>query len=307
MSTLIRTTDELPFWFKIENYQKVKELSEEELAKELGFRSLILDGINLPRQAARFLDIEDYTLVANFPKFQPDMTWEQWASLFRSTQVMAEYETAPDFDYKKEVEILSSWKVSNVMSDDIQAYRAQMDRLGEESKLGQLNNIFVRPTTLYDVQRILRHSEAEGQLRSDVDTPFIRLDDLKKDDIAKGLVTLTINMAAKNQILKDGFAEVLPVLREHSGIEEPSKPVGDSNITKIAQFKVIAYIDLWLWGKLNDKRVTDPAAADALFEKEGFDEDKIKDTVRPLAEAALEDQFINTLRKKGEKQQEKTS
>ena len=306
MTELIRTTDELPPWFKIENYQKVAELSEAELAKELGRRNLILDAGNLQRQVALFFDIEDYTLVANFPKFEPGMTPEQWLSLFRSTEAMPKHDVAGGND-NDEIEFLSSWKVPRRTFFETDAYRRKMGTLAEKSKLKGLNGEFVRPTTLFDVLRILRHSEKEGQYRSDVDYEFFRPDDLKKDDVAQNRVLLTIDLSSKDQVIKDEFAKILPVLREHTGVKGPSKVVDDYNIGRIVQFNVIAYIDLWLWGKLYGKRVIDSVAANALFKDGRYGENKIKTTIRPLALAALEYPFISTLRKRQENLQEKTN
>ncbi len=303
MVELIRTTEDLPEWFKLDNYEKVAKFTTEELAEELALRALILRTEDIERKRSLFHDIEDYTLVANFPECEDEMSYEDWRSMFRSTEAIPKIDIFPELIPEEDVDPRYSPETIDQFLEEMNAYELKMSLVWRTSKLQPLDSRLIRATCLHDVDAILDYNRDKDVYRSDLGSPMIRLDDLLKQK-NNSTVHLSLNLEATNTALCDELKQILPILRDHAGVNEPAKAVSDCNQRKLIQFKVMAYIDLFLWGSLYQKKVTDTVAACVLY-KGQYGDEKIKDTVRPLALAALEPQFINTLKKKGENEEKK--
>ncbi|OED45236.1 hypothetical protein ACH42_05240 [Endozoicomonas sp. (ex Bugula neritina AB1)] len=299
MTKIIRSTSELPEWFNIEKYDAVTNLTTSQIANELSFRRRIYHQENAEMQKTQFYDLEDYTLVSLFPDQDGYSNYLEWRTkAFRSAAHIEPLVILPDDDEDNLIIAkMMEEKGVDAYLNECNQYEALLAKLWDESPFTGNETDLVRFTQYFDVQRILDYSASIPEFRSDMDSHFLRLDDLTKEESEKSDIHLTISLEADDKNIIRDVKKQISVARKHTGISGPSKIASSTNINKIKHYRILAYIDLLIWSRINGYRITDSAASNALFKDGFYGESKIKDTIRPLALAVLEPQFINSIKK----------
>jgi len=304
MTKKIKTIHELPDWFNLSRYDKIAELSEYELAEELSLRNEINEQTNTEEQKRMFYDIEDYALTARYPQ-RGKQDFLTWKLKFRSFQTIFRKGSYSSMAFSEDFIRNEGFSLPPKIKEEADAYSLKMFTLWTTSKLASLDSYTINSTELNEYMSIINHSEDQGIFRPNLPADCdIRLDDLS-DKNRSSKVHLTVDLEATDEHICNEFRRVLPILRAHSGTSEPTKKPSETNLKKIVQQRIIPYLDLHLWSQLYDHKITDSVMAMALFPDGRMGEQKIKDTIRPLALAAIEPQFVNTLLEKWKNSEEK--
>ncbi len=103
-----------------------------------------------------------------------------------------------------------------------------------------------------------------------------------------------INLAQSDEILKMAFEQKLKEIRAKEQQEERTRRYSDAEIRKIVEYRVFAYIDLYTFGVITNRKFTDVEMAAMIYPPTNntpldFDAvDRIARTVRPKAIELLE-------------------
>ncbi|WP_426576978.1 DUF6387 family protein [Xenorhabdus stockiae] len=114
------------------------------------------------------------------------------------------------------------------------------------------------------------------------------------------VVKFNIGDYSDDELLTE-FKGLLKIWRLGTGIDEPQKNnnrIGLSSLKKIFNYKVFPFIDLMLWEKINQKKISNELYARLLFPlSEGniMGGIQIKDTVRPFVEKIIFGDFLRYL------------
>ncbi|MDE9445886.1 DUF6387 family protein [Xenorhabdus bovienii] len=114
------------------------------------------------------------------------------------------------------------------------------------------------------------------------------------------VVKFNIGDYSDDELLTE-FKGLLKIWRLGTEIDEPQKNnnrIGLSSLKKIFTYKVFPFIDLMLWEKINQKKISNELYARLLFPlSEGniMGGVQIKDTVRPFVEKIIFDDFLRYL------------
>jgi hypothetical protein len=122
------------------------------------------------------------------------------------------------------------------------------------------------------------------------------IDDPKSEGYTGLFVDVSLDLMSDEEMLAS-FKILLKKWRKQTGIEEPSsdnrRRFGASTIAKIYQYKIMPYLDIARWAKINDVSVSNEIYARVLFpdplpsgEIKGGSH--IRDSVKPFAESARE-------------------
>jgi len=101
-----------------------------------------------------------------------------------------------------------------------------------------------------------------------------------------------IDLRFSNKVLRQHFEIYLRRLRRHEGRPEDAKKQSP-NLEKWGKVGVLPCIDLLLWEKELDGRITDSVLAGALGPQGQVDREKIRKTLRPLVEALVAYHFTH--------------
>ncbi len=175
--------------------------------------------------------------------------------------------------------------------------------------------ISVFPLSLFEAQDMVNtiriHSDADllGELEVDVvedivDSKFRRqpFDKFLVDQIGyhHGQVALNVNLYASDSDILSEIKSALPVLRRLISTDDSRFLTGEKSsehrisIKKLSEYRVLACLDLMIWGKIELNPLKNWEVAELVFPGDGSITDStIKDTVLPYALRAIDGAEIN--------------
>ncbi|MGR3180973.1 DUF6387 family protein [Enterobacter cancerogenus] len=150
--------------------------------------------------------------------------------------------------------------------------------------------IGISPTGLLEPREDIAHHDIYNQ-------PMLyEAGDPKSEGYTGLFVDVSLDLMSDEEMLAS-FKILLKKWRKQTGIKEPSsddrRRFGTSTIAKIYQYKIIPYLDITRWAKINDLTVSNEVFARLLFPEplpsgEIKGGSHIRDSVKPFAESARE-------------------
>ena len=144
----------------------------------------------------------------------------------------------------------------------------------------------VRLLTYHDLPPILRMIATENPY-AETSKRAVLLPDFYQRDERQKFALLRIDLDISDSELLASFKVALSEARTTND-QEPPKNRHRPPYNRWADYGLLPYLDLYIWGKETGSQIPLRVIADALFPF-GVDEDRLKDTVVPLAEALMLD------------------
>ncbi|MGU7853103.1 DUF6387 family protein [Burkholderia orbicola] len=115
-------------------------------------------------------------------------------------------------------------------------------------------------------------------------------------------VVVRINLHSSEEKIVRDFTNWLRRTREHLSISAPRRPVQRRDFEEWSRFKVLPFLDLWLWSRVHGIRIPHQEIGVALFPDE-LDvnvAERIRKVVVPLAQKICAESFTDALRVQAE-------
>ena len=136
--------------------------------------------------------------------------------------------------------------------------------------------------------------ELNGQQPSSEDE-YRALDELLQDQSLR----LTIDLCATDTVILKQIKQMLPRWRMLKETQSPDQAASEAALAKLHQYRVLQYIDLLHWSKINHTRIPSPQLARVLFPEPRLEESRhqrfIDETLKPRANLALSAGFIASI------------
>jgi len=119
---------------------------------------------------------------------------------------------------------------------------------------------------------------------------------IPKLQVEAGKVTLlNVNLYESDAVLIEDFKQWLQFEREKKEVEPLRNHYSDARIRRWHQFRVLAYLDISLWHKLNDITCTNGQMALLLYpdDTSGIGAERIRKTTKPMASEVMDKQLYN--------------
>lgn len=292
---MTKKPDYCPEWFDIDLYDNLRFASRDELSMQLWLRQLnhsyiLREPDTCPNDAT---DEEIY---------QHNHDWIIWAAtkcLQSGMKCKGSPKNAEDYDpfeYTDINEIISEAKLRDIANLYMDSYL----------QFPLMRELFQQLPV--ELDRCLKDGVTNRDWISAEDllpenTPKERIDLFKQEfekriDDELGYSTMVhISLNYSDELIIEAFKKQLAAIRErHKEIEKPflsrftrkSERLSDSEIKRIVEYRVFAYIDLYLWGLIQEKSFTNNEMAAMIYPVQDvpldFDAvDRIARTVKPKA------------------------
>lgn len=146
----------------------------------------------------------------------------------------------------------------------------------------------VTPTSLYDCLSVI--GGAKDLVVSDA-MKYLYVDGFD-NAFSSPKVHLSINLHGNDSYIINELLVVLAKYREIRSIPNPSKKVTATSVRKLQLYRILPYLDLYLWAKNLGKEIKPSVMAVALFPKGEMGERDVREKAHSYALAAIEPQFI---------------
>lgn len=248
-------------WFKLSNYDVLQEITLNDLSYEISRRAALLRYDFLNEQS---------------PRYQRYME-EETKILAGTPLLVSSTETIPPALKKKNPLVDAKLHVRHMTINDISRYEAKLRDL----------NLLQRSNVSHDAPSTPLSREQGKQ----------RLTDLEMLNSDHPLyLWLNIKLLTDDEVVEH-VKRMLPQWRKEYGISEPeigSFRFGLSTIKKVIAFRTIPMLDLMLWSKRHDAKISYEQMSRLLYPNDSEvirGGSQIKDTDKPFAEKTLTREF----------------
>jgi hypothetical protein len=266
--TKVQSTKDLPKWFKLDNYEILKNLEPDDLKVQLSHRTYLLESEHWEYDEVcqwEQIQSEDILLVHH------DDPWEN------------EQNRTSGFNEHINISVLrEKYALAYTLSingfDSLSAFNHGQD-------LMQNNLIFPSEDNMTD---LVKHEVLLG----DVDLISNKL--IPESNKEPSCVSIRINLADfMDKEIKNDLNVLLPKWREQLNIPEPddvflSKP---SDHNKILSYKIIPLIDLMIWAKQNKTQIAHSIYTVALYPYGEKGETEFKQTIIPFFKKIISEKY----------------
>lgn len=274
--TITKSTTQIPDWFDLSNYSECKNLSKADWHRQLYYRTSIIAELEVNGECD-----ESLWLLKEIRKFGlPD---EQWSE---------KYTTPSDPDYLADLE-----------QDKVMNQRMEQYSIHYELKRPGVIPIPVSMMAVYgesaaskfDEILLARQSEEVNRIMSA--EPYDSFRARHDDDGFETKAFLMIDLAMPDAELIAQFKSFLPGYRKFLGVESIKKRPSESVIGKLANYRVLPYLDLYIWEIEQDIKLKRSVFAGSLFPNHEMGEIELNQMIKPLAIEVVSDAFLKMLKK----------
>ncbi|KDB46291.1 hypothetical protein KZ386_02150 [Glaesserella parasuis] len=250
-----------PDWFNLEDYDRLSEISRSDWNNMVFCKFLMLDSLNKQEHKMKNYNLEfmrDFFIFSS-KNFINGVAEHKNAGIDKDARELNNI--IKEFDFLS----LAFYCEEVFLSKNKQAIEF-LEKLKSECENPSIN-----------------FSEAPEEYKMTV-TPMNWLDDeaieLKNAISIDGNVWM-VDTSYSDDAIIDAVKEKLKQIRKG----EKGKILSDAEIESLIKFRVIPYIDLWLWSKLTGTKLTDQNMADILFfdDPDGKGLDTIRKTTKKKA------------------------
>ena len=206
------------------------------------------------------------------------------------------------YDTLKEIRLKGIPNSIDIIHDDTEI--ANSDR----APYSEIKHYAIRPLTLGHIA--FNGRDLWGPLLKDklkvpdeyLDDPWVMPFDIyrKDHDDDPGDATLAYLVIDLKLPLSDIVTEVkkfIPDYRKLLGVNPNSMVPSDSTIGKLTNYKILAFLDLYIWELENKKRIKKSRSAGALFPDHMYGEIDLDQIIKPFAMKVLDISFLSRLYK----------
>jgi hypothetical protein len=272
MTVVIRYTSEIPDWFAMRNYSWTRQVSREDLVKELHVRAHML-----------------------FPEMQPEplptaVLDEAYLSIKKTARAL------PGDLVQRRVEDLG--KRQQTQAASLRTVPAELVLPGASA---------VAPLTARRANDLIpeglstRIPPRTGHLTDPMDQvsfDALRYKHQKLDNSTSVQLHLRIDLSAGDAVILYEIQKNLPAWRNSlASISGGQIHAGKNNkaIGKINTYKLIPLLDLLIWAQRNEYRLADQFRRNAIFRGSTHNEDYVRKTVMPFLKRACRHEYILSL------------
>ncbi|WP_448556026.1 DUF6387 family protein [Thalassotalea montiporae] len=275
----IKDIDDLPKWFKLENYKYINQLSANEIKDQLVYREDI-------HYQLRFIDLDKFygskVLIEErgeilFSDYILNQRWKQ----IKTGQVIIDkfcYPiTLPESEsmagYAKKLTLPSSLFIRGVSNSYVQHY---ISRLLEAGLVKTSDDGLSFPVTSYC-----------GDI------------DLSNKDLLftqSGSININIDLYnATDKVIIQEIKKMLPLWRKSLDIEEPKNNYFSRRLDydKVPSYKIIPLLDLLMWAQIEQKKIPLRVLTSVLFPKGEKGETELKQTILPMARRFISSNYFH--------------
>lgn len=106
---------------------------------------------------------------------------------------------------------------------------------------------------------------------------------------------LTVSLDTDTDVLAQEFVDVINKLKKLRNTPAPTKKQTENNVKKLSMYRVLPYLDLYIWSQSKSITISPNVYAVALFPRGEYGERHVRENVHQLAMAAVDPTFINNL------------
>jgi hypothetical protein len=251
---VIKSKIDLPTWFKLNNYDSVTLLSDNDLTDQIAYRASLLT----------YLDY-GFTKDSDFTDLHSRL---KWALITKGNPIVSEV-----FQLTHDDELVPAMPWTNAVKP-----------------LKALNAITFTHTLIKE-DRLIANKERLTPIDYSAYSEYFDLVDLNNNHRLAHMV-INLNENSDKTILSD-IKKLLPHWREVLEINEPTENIYSkpSHFKKIVDYKIIPLLDLKIWSLLEDKKIPHRVLTVALYPNGEKGETELKQTVLPFTEIILSDDY----------------
>jgi hypothetical protein len=268
MARYIKSTDDLPAWFDLDNYRVFNDLTGKELGVELDNRACAFHA--LTEQA----ELEDAVNIMKLIEKSP-VIGGGWESVLFGRE-----------DYGAHQNLIDESIISYRGADTVLVSELDVMWAGLTSRVVEWYAERAKGWT---------EEQAAGFVYQKVNSAWREYEPEKeKQDRAFVVVDLE---ARDSEIIAD-FELFLKKYRKKYDVSEPEgvRTVKiDTAVQKILHYRCMPYLDLTLWASLNDFKIKGSTLAGALFPDSSKGEDEIREQTKVYAEKGMTHAFLQSL------------
>lgn len=157
----------------------------------------------------------------------------------------------------------------------------------------------VQPLCLMDVWVMGTEARKVLAIEENTDKTMMKIqrpeDRWKSYDLAcghKDTMSLIINLGGSDtQILKE-LEALLPFYRQKLSVENPDFGFIQSDIKRVINYRILPLLDLHIWEKTDNKKITNRVLSTVLFPDGTKGDDDIRKTIRPFMKKIIESPFL---------------
>ena len=278
----IKSKSELPSWFNLSNYDVLSELEGIKLWNQVVKRFSIVD----------YLDSQD-SKEENY--FSEDDSY-LWRAITAGQVIL---ESSDTYKTKEELEREKEWahELSEQQNDGLEEWqleqRQQWDLANKES-VSLSRSSSIKGLGIYSCHHITELFKDKGLIIDNKANDYVMIaSPLALSDVNLGSKKNDINLydgmtvfieidlgARRNDEIIDELTWLLPKWRKEVGVSEPDRlKVTPSTYKRIADYRIIPYLDLYIWALNNRVTISNSVLAVALFPNGEKGDTEIRQTI----------------------------
>ena len=272
-------TTTLPAWFNIKNFDKCKELTGPEWASQLTYR---LNFIEALEEHGR-IKLDDWEWYG--------FSQESLLDEIRSSGIAIMEKPPEDPMFAREYE-KSKYKAYSDIDTHGGVYPASAFIIG---MAGEELNRAVR-ASITDKNTEEEKAKAEESVDLYMMAPFDEYRKQNPDEDGERFMPdkafIVVDLSLPDPEIMDQMREFIPAYRKVLGVEQKDKRPTKENIKKLADYKVLAYLDLHIWELQNSIKIKRSVFAGALFPDHSRGEIDLTQVIKKFISQILNEQFI---------------
>ncbi|MDC9621516.1 DUF6387 family protein [Xenorhabdus sp. XENO-7] len=262
---LINNKSKLPSCFKISNYDEINELNDKDLYRQIYLRRYFFDDEDINNISLDNILHDISNPILNEPQ---KIYWEEGG--FTEERETRAKELSPELTGEIGVLPLKAVEAGFLW------YRVKdyFNYIDSEESYSDFEKFWLK-------QRDINH----------IPKDFLELD---------SSIVIQLDLDTDDSLIIDSIKRLLPIWRKDLGINPLNKPISSSwevLRSKIINYKIIPLLDLLIWEKKTNNKITNGVLAVTLYPDGEFDSINIAQTIRPFLEKILSFYSIEKIRR----------
>lgn len=255
----VRSTKDLPEWFKLEKYEQFSLDNEVDLLWQLRYRTFL------------YREVTDSSWRND--RVRRDTTSRQWKELCLYTR--------------------EDKGLAELYSNGMYLYYKQFEEKTGRKTLPQHSH--VRPLSPMEIRSFHKKTKhASNLIDSENRLETWGLEALRSYDAEFGsgnAINIKLALRAPDSVLLDEIRVLLPVYRKILNQPEPELTFKKTDPQKIIDYRVIPIIDLYIWGLIERKKVPNSVIAAAIFQYGEKGDYELRKTIAPFIDRITSSYF----------------
>jgi len=281
----IKHISELPKWFDLNNYTKVRTLSMYDWHVQLVFRKHCLDCPNMSALAEPIAIMREKTVI----KLADHHHFNLWYGISCMMNIQ-KFVTTQENNAISSLTMRNFFNIEKFLLLERKTYQPEL-----ADHVIDIMQFFSSPshtptsgTKFLDTSDGLNFNTSKQEWMNE---PIYKsaLPELK----AEGLIN--VNLDYSDDILIEQFKKWLSAIRVELDTRTKSKAIKQADLNSWALYGVLPYLDLKIWERETNLSIPNRVMADAIYLRGVGGEETVRKTTTPLVEQLLSDKILNQL------------